>query len=90
MELWTTTDDGNNQQQITNNDFADRDPAWSPKGDVIVYASEQANGTGTGLTELFSITPDGITINQLTDANNSSYSPAWSAGWQAHRLCQRP
>ncbi len=78
MELWTTTDDGNNQQQITNNDFADRDPAWSPKGDVIVYASEQANGTGTGLTELFSITPDGITINQLTDANNSSYSPAWS------------
>ncbi|MBI1279549.1 MAG: hypothetical protein GC179_15590 [Anaerolineaceae bacterium] len=78
MELWTLTDDGKNQKQITNNDFADRDPAWSPKGDVIAYASEQANGAGTGLTEIFTITPDGKTITQLTDANGSSYSPAWS------------
>ncbi len=78
MELWTMTDDGNNQLQITNNDFADRDPAWSPKGDVIVYASEQANGAGSSLTELFSITPDGKTIIQLTDANGSSYTPSWS------------
>ncbi len=78
MELWTLTDDGKNQKQITNNDFADRDPAWSPKGDVIAYASEQANGAGTGLTEIFSITPDGKTITQLTDADKSSYSPAWS------------
>ncbi len=78
MELWTMTDDGNNQKQITNNDFADRDPSWSPKGDVIAYASEQANGAGSGLTEIFTVTTDGATITQLTDANGSSYSPAWS------------
>ncbi len=78
MELWTLTDDGKNQKQITNNDFADRDPSWSPKGDVIAYASEQANGAGSGLTEIFTVTTDGATITPLTDANNSSYSPAWS------------
>ena len=78
MELWTLTEDGKNIAQITKNDFADNQPAWSPKGDVIAYASEQANGAGTGLTEIFTITPDGKTITQLTDANGSSYSPAWS------------
>lgn len=78
MELWTMTDDGNNQKQITTNDFADRDPAWSPKGDVIVYASEQANGTGNNQFQLFSITTDGKTITQLTSAGGSSYTPSWS------------
>jgi Tol biopolymer transport system component len=78
MELWTMTDDGNNQKQITNNDFADRDPAWSPKGDVIVYASEQANGAGNNQFQLFSVTTDGTTITQLTSAGGSSYTPSWS------------
>jgi Tol biopolymer transport system component len=78
MELWTMTEDGKNQTQITNNDFADRDPAWSPKGDVIVYASEQANGAGNNQLQLFSITLDGKTITQLTSAGGSSYTPAWS------------
>ncbi len=78
LELWTLTDDGANLTKITNNDWADRDPAWSPSGDVIVYASEQANGAGSGLTELFSISPDGQNVTQLTDANGSTYSPAWS------------
>jgi len=78
LELWTLTQDGKNQKQITNNDFIDRDPAWSPKGDVIVYASEQANGGGNNQLQLFSITPDGKTITQLTSAGGSSYTPAWS------------
>ncbi len=77
-ELWTITEDGNNLRQFTFNDFADRDPAWSPDGSVILYASEQANKAGSGLTELFTITADGQTITQITDAEGSSYSPAWS------------
>lgn len=81
-ELWTVTEDGNNLRQFTFNEFADRDPAWSPKGDVILYTSEQANRAGSGLTELFTISTDGLTVNQITDAEGSSYSPAWSPDGQ--------
>lgn len=81
-KLWYITEDGNNQRQLTTGKWADKDPAWSPKGDVIVFASEQANKPGSGLTELFSITPDGKDLKQLTDDNNSSYSPAWSPDGQ--------
>ena len=77
-ELFTLTDDGNNLKQLTQNEVADHDAAWSPSADVIAFASEQANGTGTGLTEIFTITADGATTTQLTDANGSSYAPSWS------------
>jgi hypothetical protein len=77
-DLFRVTVDGNNLRPITSNDFADRDPAWSPDDTTIIYASEQANTPGSGLTELFSMTPDGDNITQLTDAEGSSYSPAWS------------
>jgi hypothetical protein len=86
-DLWYITEDGNNLRQLTTNPGVDKDPAWSPNGDVILYASDQANRivvteTGSvpdpGLTEIFSITPDGATILQLTDAAGSSFGPAWS------------
>jgi TolB protein len=86
-DLWIITEDGNNQRQLTTNPGIDKDPAWSPTGDVILYASDQANRivvteTGSkpdpGLTEIFSITPDGATILQLTDAAGSSFDPTWS------------
>lgn len=97
--LWYITEDGNNLRPLTTSPGVDKDPAWSPNGDVIVYASDQANlslvnntaqaestaeadsaapARPSVLTELFTITPDGETITQLTDAAGSSYSPAWS------------
>jgi Tol biopolymer transport system component len=88
-DLWYITEDGNNLRKLTTNPGIDKDPAWSPNGDVILYASDQANrvavtqeseGTAPdpGLTEIFSITPDGTTIVQLTEAGGSSFSPSWS------------
>jgi Tol biopolymer transport system component len=88
-DLWYITEDGNNLRKLTTNPGVDKDPAWSPNGDVILYASDQANRVAVtqesesaapdpGLTEIFSITPDGATIVQLTDAAGSSFSPSWS------------
>jgi Tol biopolymer transport system component len=72
--------DGAGIQRITNTDFAEFDPAWSPLGDKIVYSAEFA---GDGTTELFflSVTAAGEPVGsamQATDAASSSYSPAWS------------
>jgi TolB protein len=77
-KLWYITEDGNNLRTLTSGKWADSEPAWSPAGNIIVYASEQANKPGSGLTEIFSVTSDGKTVTQLTNANNSSYSPSWS------------
>jgi Tol biopolymer transport system component len=86
-DLWYITEDGNNLRKLTTSEGIDKDPAWSPNGDVILYASDQANrivvtqegnAPDPGLTEIFSITPDGATIQQLTDAAGSSFAPAWS------------
>lgn len=77
-DLWYITEDGNNLRPMTTNTGTDRDPAWSPASDVIIYASDQGGRPGSGVTQLFSITSDGTTITQLTSSGNSSYSPAWS------------
>ncbi len=85
LDLYYVTEDGNNLRVLTDNTFIDKDPAWSPIADLILYASEQANfaeGEANlsliGLTEIFTITSAGEIGAQLTDDQNSSYSPAWS------------
>lgn len=85
LDLYYITEDGNNLRVLTDNTFIDKDPAWSPVADVILYASERANfaeGSANlalvGLTEIFTITPTGEIGAQLTNDQNSSYSPSWS------------
>ena len=81
-EIWYITEDGNNLRQFTQSEGVDKDPAWSPNNDAIIFASERANyikgGTNLGLTEIFSSSMDGATITQLTDDQGSSYSPSFS------------
>lgn len=81
-EIWYITEDGNNLKQMTQSDGVDKDPVWSPDGNLIVFASERANffagGSGVVQTQLFSMTPDGATVTQLTSDQGSSYSPAFS------------
>ncbi len=77
-ELWSITEDGNNIFQITSNDWVDRQPAWSPDGQTILFASEQANGAESSLFEIFRVNPDGTNTQQLTDAAGSSFAPSWS------------
>ena len=47
-------------------------PAWSPKGDLIAYASR----TGSGF-QIFVISPQGGSPRQLTQ-EGSNESPTWS------------
>lgn len=78
-ELWVIDADGQNLTRLTENEFVDRDPSWSPVENIIAFTSDRDS---PGFTEIYSMTlPDGegdVVITRLTDAGNNSYSPSWS------------
>lgn len=60
---------------LTNNTGNDTDPAVSPDGRTVVYASDVET---PGSPELFSISIEGGEARQLTNASGSSTSPSFS------------
>jgi len=63
--------DGGNPQRLTHAGSYNVTPAWSPKGDKIVYAR-----SGGGF-QIYSINPDGSGDTQLTTVGNNE-NPSWS------------
>jgi Tol biopolymer transport system component len=51
----------------------DNFPAWSPRGDAIVFT-----GFGSGDFEIYSIRPDGSGLRQLTHDHANDAHPLWS------------
>ena len=62
-------------RQLTTDPNGSYDPAWSPDGRWIVYASRQG-GDGTK-TNLWAVRPDGSDRHRLTDGG-ADRGPAWS------------
>lgn len=76
FEIFTITEDGNNLRQITvNDDVIDRDPAWSPDGNTIVFASDRES---PGITRVYSMSVLGEDVTLLTRGGGGSYAPRWS------------
>lgn len=80
-DLYYITPDGENLRSLTDNEWSDRDPSWSPEfgSRQIIYAAE---GNTILQYEIYTfdipepnIEPE---ITQLTDATNSSFTPKWS------------
>ncbi len=61
-ELYLIDKDGNEIQQLTNNDFYDNDPCFSPDGSQIVFCSRREGG----IDELWLMNADGTNQHQLT------------------------
>jgi WD40 repeat protein len=74
-EIYIINADGSKQTQITDNQIDDRDPAWSPNNDIIVYASDP---TGKHALQLFEYNLSTQKSQQSTSSSGSNYSPAWS------------
>jgi Tol biopolymer transport system component len=58
---------------LTDGSHYDNFPAWSPKGDVIIFTSDRA-----GDFQLFTVRPDGTGIRQLTDTPGINAHSVWS------------
>ena len=80
-EIYVMDADGNNQQRITDTDFYDTHPSWSPDGERIVFISRRdGHFIGEfGLTsEIYVMDADGKNTRRLTNNRKSDSSPSWS------------
>ena len=73
FEIYVMNADGSNQTRLTNNNFRDSDPTWSPDSNKIAFTS-----TRDGNFEIYSMNSNGGNQVNLTNHSSSDFDPVWS------------
>jgi Tol biopolymer transport system component len=80
-EIYVMNNDGSNLRQLTDNEFFDGDPIWSPDGMSIAFYSSR-NGIGSG--DIYTMRYDGSNeFNVTNDPKKEYYEPDWSPDGQS-------
>jgi Tol biopolymer transport system component len=78
-EIFLMGSDGK-ELQLTDNNYYDADPDWSPNGRFIVFGADPAriNPTDELDTNLYLIEPNGSGLQQVTSTPGFDLEPTWS------------
>ncbi len=66
--------DGTHERALDDADGNDSDPAWSPDGTQIVFASTRKDGK----SGIYAMNADGSNVHRLSTTNIGGFTPAWS------------
>ncbi len=80
LHVYSVNLDGTGCTKLTSGGAHDFDPAWTPDGSAIVFASTSRGGTsrsGHPQSDLWRMAPDGSNPEQITFLSNSELAPAF-------------
>ncbi|HYZ17979.1 MAG TPA: hypothetical protein VE615_00415, partial [Gaiellaceae bacterium] len=76
-DIYTVNSDGTQLTRLTSTAGLDEQPAWSPDGSKIAFASDRNNAMGSGL-DIYVMDANGQNVTRLTTAGNDDTAPSWS------------
>ncbi len=77
-QIWTANPDMTNADPITDGDYDNAFPAWSPDGSQLAFASTRSDASNPGaINDIFVMDADGSNVTQLSE----------SIGWSSEPTC---
>jgi len=65
-------------EQLTNDEYDDRDPSWSPDGGAIVFSSDRSRWGASGFANLFAWDIPHSSIRAVAVDSSNFLAPSWS------------
>jgi branched-chain amino acid transport system substrate-binding protein len=72
-EIYSISEDGLTEKNLTRNVYSDREPSWSPDGKQVAFVSERDQ-----TTQIYVMNADGSNQTRITSSNTEKWGPSWS------------